>query len=341
MCLEHEGNRDEALRVLKEVFRKEARFGPAAHLLGWLLESAGENENAIGCYRHAVKASPDDLTYVLSLAFALADARHADALPLLERVAERGKGGAEVVRLLMLGHMAGGDRARGRLWLRKLMDLAPGGQALEQWLARDYVTLATEAFNKESFAEAVKFWRMVEGTPGDGGVVQERLALSLLCDASHRIRKGGERDLQPLWMQISQAHQLSPSRESAFLSAFALLMQGDYEGAHSGFVQLESSDSDRPEQRFLSTLARYLAGDETASDDLAALNALPGEADLNPLLAFLQIQVAAGCGDFVLAAKRIEAWVAMPGYVRSVGVGRGEINALVLACLEKGEMETA
>ena len=72
-----------------------------------------------------------------------------------------------------------------------------------------------------------------------------------------------------------------------------------------------------------------------ALDGLAMLNAFPGVADLNPLVAFLQIQVAAARGEFQLATDRIVAWVKMPGYVRSVAIGRGEINAVVLACLEK------
>src|SRR5206468_2463483 len=99
-----------------------------------------------------------DLTYVLSLGLALNDAGDVAALPLLERAGERGKGGPEVVRRLMLAHMLGGDRAKGRGWLQKLMQMAPQSEACILWQARDCAILAIEAFNRKAFAEAVRQW---------------------------------------------------------------------------------------------------------------------------------------------------------------------------------------
>ena len=339
VCLVQQGNTDEAISLLQNVLRMREGFAPASHLLGWLFEMQKQRGRAVPYYRAAVDANPGDLVYLLSLGLALEHDQNNDAFPLLTRVAEGGKGGAEVMRRLAMGYRRKGDQKMARAWFQHLAAALPADVDCLRWVARFKATEATESFNRGAFAEAVGLWEQVFAAWPDGTVI-ERLGLALLCDASGRLKSEWNRDLQSVWPQIARAHQLAPCWDSRYLNALALLVAGEYQASHAEFAALDDGAQDRPTVKFLAILARYLRGEDGAASEFDTLGPLPGLEGLNVLVGLLQIQAAAQGGDFKLAAQRMEAWVNIPDCVQVVGSNRSEVNALVWFCLKQAGWRT-
>jgi tetratricopeptide (TPR) repeat protein len=323
ICLEHLGRRSEAIDLLRPLTSGARIFAPAAHLLGRLLEAEGRRAEALASYRQAAEAAPSDPVYALSLGLALDDGSDPEALLYLERAAEAGQGGPEVVRRIVLRCFQHGDRAAARAWLDRLQADGLLPDSLSRLRARGLASEATEAFNSGLYEDAAQLWAAVQETYPDNPRVAASLSQALLCDATVRLKAG---DVDGLWDQIGRAHQLAESFESRLLEGISHLIRSDLSGARQRLAALAAECPQQPAVAVFLALAACFDAEELTAGDL-----FPA-----PVLAFLKVYLAARRGDFEAAAEAVDAWVEDPESVRSLGLPRHLVNLLVAHCKLRG-----
>lgn len=334
VCLEQQGRRAEAITLLDQVTSQENCGAPAFYLLGRLLEAEGRTAEAKERYGKAVEKCKDDLEYQLAFGLALDDLGDPDGLPPLEKAARAGIGGAEVLRRVAVGYFQAGERTRARRWLRALSAAEPDSPTIALFDGRDRASEATEAFNAGRYSQAAALWEQAFAVFSGDGRVAERLALAISFDAAAQLTGGGGADI---WPQVERAQSLAPCAESRFLYGFSQLVNGDFAAAQGFFAALAADFPEHTAYPFFRHLAAYFAGDEAALEHLAQLGPVTGAANLNSLLAFLQIQLAVLKGAFEQAAEKIREWTADPEAVRGLGLPSYQINALAALCLTRGQ----
>lgn len=256
---------------------------------------------------------------------------------MLTKVADAGKGGPEAMRRLAFGYRRKGDPDKTFYWFQQLAGALPGNLDCLRWIARYNATAGTESFNCGAFAEAITHWEKVfEIWPDEA--VAENLGLALLCDASTRLRTDWNRNFESASLQVDRAHQLAPSWDSRYLNALVMLARGDYQASYTEFAALDDGTQDRTAVKFFAVLARYLTGDDEATNQVDLLQPLPGLQGLNVLVGLLQIQTAARSSDFRLAVERLETWLKLPDCVRAVDSSRSEVNALAWLCMKQANL---
>ncbi len=333
ICHEQLGRRDEAVSLLRKTTDRCGDAAPAFHLLGRLLQAEGNTTEAVAGYRQAASHSDQDAEYALSLGLALDDLGEAEGLSYLEQAAQSHAGGPEVIRRLALGYQRQGNIQRMRYWLNRLAARTPVSQSVRNFQTRDLASQAIEAFNTGDYERSVLLWEQVGGAFVDSPQAREGLAMALVHSAAGKLRRG---EMDGVWEQIERAHQLSSGPETQFLYGFSRLMLGDFSSAHRIFSGLVESQPERAEHRFFESLSAYFAGDEGAAERLSNLDSVTSGSDLNSLLAFLQVQLAALRGDFRTAAEKVETWVGNQNAVRSLGLPRHQVNALAALCKIRG-----
>jgi tetratricopeptide (TPR) repeat protein len=337
VCLEQQERGAEAMELLRAVAAEHKDAAPVFHFLGRLLEAAGQKIEACAWYRQAVAVCPNDTEYLLSLGLMLNDLGDAAGLPVLEQVARAHVGGVEVLRRLAVGYLQAGERTRGRHWLRALAAADRANPTVALFNARDHASVATEAFNARRYQEALAQWEEIERTWSPNlpasGEIRRRLALALTYNAAARFAAGEGDDI---WALVERAQALAPQPESRFLSSISRLVHSDFHAAEQSFAELATEYPARAEYQFFCCLSASFTGDAGALAQLAQLGPLAGAANLNSLLAFLQVQFAAQTGDFTRAVEHIKAWVAEPAAVRELGLPPAQINVLVALCLTRG-----
>lgn len=331
VCLVREGRRAEAVELLRGAVSAADEFAPAFHLLGRLLQEAGEAAEALPCLARAVALCPGDAEYSLSLGLALDDADDPEGTSYLRRAAEAGVGGPEVVRRVALGHFRRGEREAARRWLNALEpDAAPSVALFRE---RDRVTQATDAFNTGRFDEAAALWARAHDAFGNDPRTRSRLALSLLFDAVSCLRRGVTEGVAE---RVERAHELDPCPAVRFMYGFVRMAGGDSDAARRTFAALSEESPDDPGPQFFECLAGFFAGDEVALEKLSRLGPVAADSDLNSLLAFLQVWSAALRGAFEEAAEKVGAWAKDSAAVKSLGLPRYQINIISALCLIRG-----
>jgi len=334
ICLCRDGHASQAIELLQEGVRLRESFAPASHLLARLLEEQGKISQALPHYRAAAELNASDDVYKLSLGLALDTVGSPEALPILLDARAGGHSRAEIMVRLANGFHRNGQPAEARHWFDRLAQQDPGNMEFARWSARYAASEATGAFRAGDFRRAATLWEGVSQVWSDP-VVRSNLGQALLCDASARLKSEWERGLDEVWPQIQRAHQLAPCWQSRYLNAVAALVQGDYAASQAEFAALEDDAGDQSVARLLGCLARYLGGDEEALAELSEAALTDELQSLRVLIVLLQIQSAARNGDFELAVKRIEEWVALPGFMSIARLNRGQINALLWMCMNR------
>ncbi len=326
ICLESQGRRPEAIGLLQPLTAADPVFAPAVHLLGRLLQAEGRLREALDCYRQALAASFGDPAYALSVGLVLDDMSDSAALPHLERAAQAGLGGPEAVRRIVLLRFRQGDREVAHRWLDRLQKDGVLPASLARLRARELSSEATGAFNAGLYRDAARLWDQARAACPDEPRIAENLSQALLCDAALRLRQG---EVDGLWDQIDRAHQLAESFESRLLVAISLFVRGGLTGARQRLESLATERPEHPTVAVLHALAACFGAEGSAAEELQRLSALAGELIPPPLMAFLQILIAARRGDFEAAMKAADAWVEEPEDLRSLGLPRHQVNLLV------------
>jgi tetratricopeptide (TPR) repeat protein len=333
VCLEQQGRRPEAIGLLQPLASAQSAFAPAVHLLGRLLEADGRREEAVVCYRQALAANFGDPVYALFLGLALDEMSDPAALPHLERAAQAGLGGPEVVRQIVLLRFRQGDRQEAYRWLESLQKAGALPDSLARLRARELATEATEAFNAGRYRDAARLWDEVRAAWPDNPRVAENLSKALLCDAAVRLEQG---EVDGLRDQIDRAHRLAESFESRLLLAISLLVQGDLSAAQERLEALAAEQPEHPAVAVFHALAACFSASGSAEEELQSLSSLTSELVPAPLLAFLKIHSAARRGDFAAAVQAVDAWVEDAESVRALGLPRSQVNLLVAHCKLRG-----
>lgn len=131
--LVHEQRFREALVLLSEILRKDARNPYALHFLGVALYESGQLEPARDAYRACLKVAPAHLgarvalTHVL---LALGDVR--GAVQEGSAALEQAPDDAEVLYALGMAHVARGDEAAARRFLHAFLEAGPERQLAEE-----------------------------------------------------------------------------------------------------------------------------------------------------------------------------------------------------------------
>jgi tetratricopeptide (TPR) repeat protein len=302
----------------------------AAYLLGRMLTDQANVNEAIPYFRLARDANPGDPEYALALGIALHEAGDSGAAGPLELAARSGRGGAEVVRRLALLHMKP-SRAVARGWLAKLAQLAPAAGVLD-YVERDRIALAVELFNAGDFAAAATELRQLRGETSDSEWVRRLRASALALDAFTRLK----RTAGDVWEQVAEADRLFPLPEVAFLKAFSAMVQAEFETAKSTLAELAQQNPDCSHYAVFHSLAKFLAGDQDAGEQLSAVHKGFANENMGSLVAFLEAHGAAGRGDHDGAAAKLIEWMKDPVAVRGLGLPRGQVNLFIVACFRLG-----
>jgi tetratricopeptide (TPR) repeat protein len=319
LCWESLGEPDQAIAELRKVVARFPRFAPAVHRLGLLLEAGGDLAGALVHFRQAVHLAPRDPEYHLSLGLALEQAGDPKGLAHLERTAEAGAGGPEILRRLALFALRQDDRPRARRWLEALAAAEAPPPGLATFRARDLASQATEAFNLGRYRDAAALWAEVaESQPGEAAVA-ERFALALVHDAGLRLQEG---DLAGFTAEVERAWQRAPGLpDCRSLISVARLLEGDGGTAVRLLRELLQEQPARTELAPLAALAAVLAGEGEVEVEI------PHSA--GALFGLLQVLTAVSTGRFEEAAKHCDAWLEDLSAVRALGLPQDSLNVLV------------
>jgi len=323
---------DAGREILRDRMERNGKSPPpaAAYLMGRFTLEQGDAAEAIRHFQQAHAANAADPEYALALGIALDNTADQAAIEPLERAAAAGAGGPEVVRRLALLHRDG-NRETARKWLARLAELAPSPPVL-RYIERDRIAEAVALFNAGDFAAAAEKLRALQSEMAESEWVRRLHAASLAQDAFARLKRSDD----GVWEQISTAAELCEIPDVTFLRAFSAMMNARFEDAKSTLVKLAQDYPDRPHYALFSSLARFLAGDDDASQELSEVGDGLDSQELRSLVAFLEAHGAAGRGDHDEAAHKLLEWMKDPQAVRGLGLPRGHVNLFVVACFRLG-----
>lgn len=272
ICLEHFGRRAEAIEMLRHTAEAFKDAAPPFHLLGRLLQKEGRARDSVKCFKRAVELCPEDTEYLLSLGTALDDSG-GEGLSYLERAAEAGTGGPEVVRRVMLGHLNNDRRGKARYWLKVLAADENSSSEIAEYNARELASQATDAFNTGKYQQSVELWEQVQRTFSEQASVGERLALALTCSATVELRRG---QIDCLKERTERALSLSTTAQSQFLHAISCMVYGDFISSEESFSALAARHPDQSAYVELKKFAALLSiGDETIAEVLKEIEGGP------------------------------------------------------------------
>jgi len=254
ICLERNGNRQEAVKLLR-VATGRGEAAPAHYLLGRLLQAEKQIAEAASNYRRALALNPTDLEYCLALGSSLDFQTDAEALWYLEKGARGHRGGAEVLRRLALGWLGRDNLERAGYWMELLENACPFSLSAARLNARAVAVQATLAFNAGNFADATEKWTKVVAILSDEPRAKERLALALVSQATAKL-SGGEFD--GVEEKIAAAERLSPRPEIRFFHGVSSFIHGDFQIASESFSSLAPT-LNRPELSSLIEVASLLS----------------------------------------------------------------------------------